>query len=57
MRIRFYIDGATDLPHIYKLGINEDEVEDVLRIRVRIVRAKKVPGLLWGRQALDDICA
>jgi hypothetical protein len=30
MRIRFYIDGATDLPHIYKHGINEDEVGYVL---------------------------
>jgi hypothetical protein len=31
MRLRFYIDPATDQPHIYKHGVSEDEVEDVLR--------------------------
>ncbi len=30
MNIRFNTDRATDLPHIYKHGVNEDKVEDVL---------------------------
>ena len=31
MNIRFYIDPETSLPHIYRHGIQEDEVEDVLK--------------------------
>jgi hypothetical protein len=31
MNIRFYIDPETGLPHIYKHGVHEGEVEDVLR--------------------------
>ena len=30
MKIRFYIDLATGLPHIYNHQVDEDEVEDVL---------------------------
>ena len=30
MRIRFYIDPATELPHIHNHQIIENEVEDVL---------------------------
>ncbi|MFQ5657436.1 MAG: DUF4258 domain-containing protein [Candidatus Methylomirabilales bacterium] len=30
MRIRYYIDPETGLPHIYKHGVDEAEVEDVL---------------------------
>jgi hypothetical protein len=30
MKIRFYIDPETDLPHIYKHDVFEDEVQDVL---------------------------
>ena len=30
MNIRFNTDKETGLPHIYKHGVNEDEVEDVL---------------------------
>lgn len=30
MKLRFYIDPATDEPHIYEHDIAEDEVEDVL---------------------------
>jgi len=30
MNIRYYIDPETDLPHIYRHDISEDEVEDVL---------------------------
>ena len=31
MKIRFYIDKETGVPHIYKHGVREDEVEDVLQ--------------------------
>ena len=31
MKIRFYIDPDTQLPHIYNHEVREDEVEDVLR--------------------------
>ena len=30
MNIRFYIDPATNLPHIYNHDVEEEEVEDVL---------------------------
>ncbi len=30
MRVRFYLDPATGLPHIYKHGLREDEVRDAL---------------------------
>ena len=31
MKIRFYIDPGTDLPHIYNHDVRESEVEDVLQ--------------------------
>jgi hypothetical protein len=31
MKIRFYIEPETRLPHIYSHNVREDEVEDVLR--------------------------
>jgi hypothetical protein len=31
VNIRFYIDPETSLPHMYKHGVDESEVEDVLR--------------------------
>jgi hypothetical protein len=30
VKIRFYIDPETDLPHIYNHDVEEEEVEDVL---------------------------
>jgi len=30
MNIRYYVDPETGLPHIYKHGVDEDEVEEVL---------------------------
>jgi hypothetical protein len=30
VKLRFYIDPATDEPHIFNHGVKEDEVEDVL---------------------------
>ena len=31
MNIRFYIDPETQMPHIYRHGVDEEEVEDVLQ--------------------------
>jgi hypothetical protein len=31
MELRFWIDPETDLPHIYNHGVNEKEVDQVLR--------------------------
>jgi hypothetical protein len=30
VKVRFFLDEATGLPHIYDHGVNEEEVEDVL---------------------------
>ncbi len=30
MRLRFYVDSETGLPHIYEHGVTEDEVRQVL---------------------------
>jgi len=30
MKIRFYIDPETGMPHIHRHGVHEDEAEDVL---------------------------
>ena len=30
MKIRYYIDRATDLPHIYGHDVTESEVEEIL---------------------------
>jgi len=32
MTIRFYIDPETGLPHIYGHAVDEEEVEEVLRV-------------------------
>lgn len=31
MKLRFYVDPETDLPHIYAHEVDEQEVEDVLK--------------------------
>jgi hypothetical protein len=31
MDVRYYIDPETELPHIYRHGVDEQDVEDVLR--------------------------
>lgn len=31
MRIRYYIDPETELPHIYRHDVSEQEVEEILR--------------------------
>jgi hypothetical protein len=49
MKIRFYIDPETDLPHIYKHDVSEDEVEDVLRHP-----GEDRPGKDWSRVAMGQ---
>ena len=31
MRVRYYIDPETELPHVYRHNVSEQEVEEVLR--------------------------
>jgi len=31
MRVRYYIDSDTELPHIFNHDVSEEEVEDVLK--------------------------
>ena len=31
MKIRYYIDPETDVPHIYRHDVSEEEVEEILR--------------------------
>jgi hypothetical protein len=50
VKIRFYIDPETGLPHIYRHQVVEGEVEDVLIRRARIARVKKALVLQPGRQ-------
>ena len=33
MKLRFYMDRDSGLPHVYNHGVREDEVEEVLRRR------------------------
>jgi hypothetical protein len=54
MQIRFYYDADTDLPHIYKHGVSEQEVEDVLRIPLEEGTGKRgtrvtIGQTRWGR--------
>lgn len=30
MKVRYYVDPGTGQPHVYRHGVDEDEVEDVL---------------------------
>jgi len=43
MRVRFYLDPVTELPHIYNRDVTENEVEEVLMRSARIVPVAKVP--------------
>ena len=55
MKIRFYIDPETELPHIYRHDVREDEVEDVLKNPVRTGRERKTLALLLDRHGAVDI--
>jgi hypothetical protein len=49
MKTRFYIDPETDLPHIYKHDVHEDEAADVL-----IHPAEDRPGKDGSRVAIGQ---
>ena len=42
MKLRFYMDPATDEPHIYNHGVEEAEVEDVLFALAKIDKTGRV---------------
>lgn len=52
MEFRYYIDPATELPHIYGHGINEAEVEHVIQNP-----GEDIPGRDDSRQALGQTAA
>jgi hypothetical protein len=56
MRIRFYVDPETGTPHIHNHDVDEEEVADVCRARVRI--AWDAPDRAWqsGEPAAVDTC-
>ena len=49
MRIRYYIDPETGLPHIYQHGITEDEVEDVLSHPIHDLRGRDESRMAIGQ--------
>jgi hypothetical protein len=49
MRLRFYYDPDTDLPHIYNHGVNEQEVEDVLRLPLEEAKTSRKGRLALGQ--------
>ena len=53
VKIRFYLDPANGLPHIYDHGVAEEEVEDV-QIPVRTVQGAKALELQLARPHLAD---
>ena len=59
MNLRFYIDPETGYPHIYRHGVGEYEVEDVLRDDWTVdlpSRRGAAPAWRWGKLAADAIC-
>ena len=51
MDVRYYVDAETGQPHIYDHGVTEDEVEWILRGRVRTGLAQAGRDNQSGRQA------
>jgi len=49
MNIRFYIDPETDLPHIFKHGITEAEVEDVVFAPIEVRRGANRSIVMIGK--------
>ena len=57
MKIRFYIDKESGLPHIYRHEVREMRSRMYFEGPVRIVRARKTPELLSDRHGEVDIFA
>ncbi|HWE96018.1 MAG TPA: DUF4258 domain-containing protein [Tepidisphaeraceae bacterium] len=49
MRLRFYIDEDTELPHIYAHNISEQEVRDVLRSPLEQIKGRGDSLIALGR--------
>jgi len=56
MNVRFYIDPETRMPHIYRHGVDEDEVEDVLRKPGEDRPGREGAELQSAGHEQDDIC-
>ena len=54
MKTRFYIDPETDLPHIYKHDVQEDEAEDLLIHPVEDRRGKEGSRVAINRPGAGD---
>ena len=49
MHLRFHIDPETDEPHIYSHGVDEREVEDVLRRPMEEIRGRGTSVIVTGQ--------
>ena len=49
MNLRFHIDPETGEPHIYRHGVSEEEVEDVLALPQEDVRGRRDSRLAIGQ--------
>ncbi len=49
MRLRFFVNSSTGIPHIYDHSVDEDEVEDVLKNRVFDSSARNDSRLAIGQ--------
>ena len=49
LKIRFYIDRDTGLPHVYNHGVREDEVEQILHHRAEDRVGKEGSRVAVGR--------
>lgn len=49
MRIRYYIDPATGLPHIYEHDVSEHEVEAILERPLQDIRGRQDSRIAIGQ--------
>lgn len=49
MKLRFFIDPATDLPHIYNHAVDEDEVRDILSDPADVQRSRGQSKMAFGQ--------
>jgi len=54
--VRYYIDPETTQPHIYNHGVEENEVEEVLKSQEKIVPVVKVLVYVLVKQETENIC-
>ena len=49
MEIRYHLDPATGLPHIYQHNVSEQEVEDILRRPLQDIRGRHDSRIAIGQ--------